>query len=72
MMVYYQTGDQAGAVDLFSQESARANAGIQLRAVNSDIAYGIGAGAEVSGLSTLNLENSIVSDVIYGNTRVWD
>jgi len=74
-VLYYQTGDYAtgaaaaaGATgaDFFDQEASRANAGLQLRAVNKDIFAGIGAGVEVSGLSTLNLENSVVSDTMQG------
>ncbi|QOR62149.1 hypothetical protein ACM66Z_01330 [Sulfurovum sp. ST-21] len=71
-VVYYQTGDYAtapsGAVDadLFDQDGSRADFGLQLRAVNKDVVAGIGAGVEVTGLSTLNLENSIVSDVMQG------
>ena len=60
---YYQTRDSA-ANDLFDQESARANAGLQLRAVNKDIAWGFGAGGEVSGVGTLGLENDVVSGVM--------
>jgi len=60
-VVYYQTND---AADLFDQASSKANAGLQLRAVNKDIAWGIGAGAEVTGVATLGLENDVVSDVM--------
>ena len=64
-VVYYQTAD-AGDASLFDQASSLADAGIQLRAVNKDVFWGIGAGAEVNGLATLNLENSIVSNVMQG------
>jgi len=64
-VVYYQTLD-GGDFSLFEQESSAADAGIQLRAMNADVVAGIGAGVEVSGLATLNLENSIVSDVMQG------
>jgi len=60
-VVYYQTND---AVDLFDQKSSVADFGLQLRAVNKDVFAGIGAGVEVSGLSTLNLENYLVSGVM--------
>ncbi len=63
-VVYYQTTDWADGVDLFDQEGARANAGLQLRAANKDIAWGFGAGGEVSGLATLGLENDVVSNVM--------
>lgn len=71
-VVYYQTGDYATApsgaadADLFDQDGSRASAGLQLRAVNKDVFAGIGAGVELTGLSTLNLENSVVSDVMQG------
>jgi len=74
-VVYYQTGDYATGVaalggatdaDLFDQDGSRADFGLQLRAVNKDVFAGIGAGVEVSGLSTLNLENWMVSDVMQG------
>jgi len=74
-VVYYQTGDYATAAatlggatgaDLFDQDGSRADFGLQLRAVNKDVFAGIGFGGEVSGLSTLNLENWLVSDVMQG------
>jgi hypothetical protein len=74
-VVYYQTGDYATGVaalggatdaDLFDQDGSRADFGLQLRAVNKDVFAGIGAGVEVSGVSTLNLENWMVSDVMQG------
>jgi len=52
-----------GGGSLFDQEQSAADAGIQLRAANNDVIGGIGAGFAVNGLSTLNLENSIVSAV---------
>ncbi len=68
-VVYYQTVENAdflgtGDAGLFNQTSSLANAGIQLRAVNSDLFYGVGAGVEVSGLATLGLENDVVSNVM--------
>lgn len=70
-VVYYQTDDEGFSGDgsensLFSQGSSAADAGIQLRAMNTDVFAGIGAGFEVSGLATLNLENSVVSNVMQG------
>lgn len=76
-VVYYQTDDSShglfdanglqtaasGGGDLFDQEQSAADAGIQLRAANNDVFAGIGAGFTVNGLSTLNLENSVVSGV---------
>ncbi|MDM5271478.1 hypothetical protein PGH07_04745 [Sulfurovum sp. zt1-1] len=71
-VVYYQTTDTFGETSLFDQESSAADAGIQLRATNSDVVAGIGAGFEVSGLSTLNLENWLVSDVMQGTGWAGD
>jgi hypothetical protein len=68
-VVYYQTIG-AGAVDLFDQEGAAADAGIQLKAANNDVFAGIGMGFAVNGLSTLNLENSFVSDGMQGTGNV--
>jgi len=76
-VVYYQTDDSTfgvfdaaganlgtvGGGDLFDQEQSAADAGIQLRATNNDVIAGIGAGFTVNGLSTLNLENYLVSSV---------
>ena len=59
-VIYYQTNDASDA-DLFDQDSSRANAGIQLRAVNANLFNGIGAGVEVTGVSTLGLQEDIVS-----------
>jgi hypothetical protein len=63
-VLYYQTTDWASDVDLFDQDGARANAGVQLRAVNKDLFWGFGAGAEVNGVATLGLENDVVSNVM--------
>ncbi|WP_309499332.1 hypothetical protein [Sulfurovum sp.] len=62
-VVYYQTIGQ-DSNDLFAQESSAADVGLQLKAVNNDVFAGIGAGFTVNGLSTLNLENSVVSGVM--------
>jgi len=64
-VVYYHTTDN-GNYNLFDQESSKADFGLQLRAVNKDVFAGIGAGVEVSGLSTLNLENWLVSNTMQG------
>ncbi|MBD3777501.1 MAG: hypothetical protein IE920_10345, partial [Thiotrichales bacterium] len=67
--VYYQTHDFGG--DLFEQETSAADFGLQLRATNADVVAGIGAGVEVSGLSTLNLENWMVSNVMQSVGNVY-
>ncbi|HSR73971.1 MAG TPA: hypothetical protein VLL31_03940, partial [Sulfurovum sp.] len=79
-VVYYQTSDDGANLsglrfdevtgDLFDQEQSAADAGIQLRATNKDVFAGIGAGFAVNGLSTLNLENTIVSNVPQGTGNV--
>jgi hypothetical protein len=72
-VVYYQTDDAAGGLSglvgggsLFDQDNSGADAGIQLSATNKDVIAGIGAGFTVDGLSTLNLENGVVSNVAQG------
>ncbi len=59
-VLYYQTVDGYGAGDLFAQESSLANAGIQLNALGK-FNYGLSAGAQLTGLGTLGLENDVVS-----------
>jgi hypothetical protein len=63
-VVYGQTDDKHGKNDLFKQASNVADAGLQLRAVNKDLFGGVGAGVEVSGLTTLGLEHAVVSNVM--------
>ncbi|KYJ86114.1 hypothetical protein [Sulfurovum riftiae] len=41
--------------DMFDRRSSAADAGLQLRVSNKDVIAGIGFGAELTGLSTLNL-----------------
>jgi len=62
-VVYYQTTDAFNNGDLFDQDYSIADAGIKLSAVNKDVFWGIGAGVEMNGLATLNLENYLVSGV---------
>ncbi len=63
-VLYYQTQDVWGTKDLLDQDASRANAGLQLRATNSDLIAGIGFGAELNGLGTLGLEEDVVSGVM--------
>jgi len=63
-VVYYQTIDAFSAKDLFAQETSVADAGIRLKAENKSIIGGFGAGVAVNGLATLNLEDSVVSNVM--------
>jgi len=49
-VLYTQTVDAAGNLDLFSDESTYAGWGLQLGATSSDVFAGIGAGVEVSGI----------------------
>jgi hypothetical protein len=51
-VAYTQTVDQSGNGDLFGSESTYTGTGVQLRAVNKDIFGGIGAGVEVSTISS--------------------
>jgi len=67
-VVYYQTNDDWNDKDgsLFDQDNSAADAGLQLRAVNKDVFAGVGMGFEVNALSTLNLENAVVDNVMQG------
>ncbi len=67
--VYYQTMDHenyalgngpvvGNSNDFFDRKSSAADAGLQLRVNNKDVIAGIGFGAEMTGLSTLNLVNA--------------
>ena len=62
-VLYYQTADGFGAKDLFSQESGRANAGLQLNAIGK-FDHGLSVGAQLTGLGTLGLQNSVVSNIM--------
>ena len=44
--------------DFFDRRSSAADAGLQLRVSNKDVIAGVGFGAEMTGLSTLNLVNA--------------
>ncbi len=78
-VLYYQTVDGFGSKDLFAQEAALASAGLQLNAIGK-FDYGLSVGAQVSGLGTLGLQNSVVSNIMQsadGNlnggavTKLW-
>ncbi|RLA77080.1 MAG: hypothetical protein DRG30_01190 [Epsilonproteobacteria bacterium] len=78
-VLYYQTLDKFGAEDLFAQEAALASAGIQLNA-KGNFDHGLSVGAQLSGLGTLGLQNSVVSNIMQsadGNlnggavTKLW-
>ena len=62
-VLYYQTVDGFGNKDLFAQEAALASAGLQLNAVGT-FDYGLSVGAQVTGLGTLGLQNSVVSNIM--------
>ncbi|MCP4414783.1 MAG: hypothetical protein GY808_19670 [Gammaproteobacteria bacterium] len=71
-VVYYQTADGWGNGSLFDQGPASdtsgwatAAAGIQLGAVNKNIGKGFGAGVELSGISSLGLEDNIVYNLAH-------
>ena len=66
-VLYYQT-IEAGSGSLFDQENSGAAAGVQLRAINNDIVGGLGAGFELSGISSLGLEKDIVSYLVQSAT----
>jgi hypothetical protein len=71
-VIFYQSGDRGAEKDLFGQKGSLADFGLQLKAVNKDIFAGIGAGVEVSGLSSLNLENWMVSNTMQGAGEMGD
>ena len=57
MVAYYQTQDNTNVVpnlDLFGTDASANNFGIQLRAVNDDLFWGLGAGFEVTGMATMS------------------
>ncbi len=57
---YYGDGTDTG---LFDQGSSSANAGVSLKAENTDVIGGLGLGVKLVGLGTLGLEESVVSNV---------
>jgi len=70
-VVYYQTADNWGNGSVFDQGPADANtgwaaaaAGIQLGAVNKNLLGPIGAGVELSGISSIGLEKDVVSGLV--------
>ena len=70
-VLYYQTVDGWGRGSLFDQGPgasdsgwAKAAAGLQLFAENKNLFNGIGAGFEVSGLSSLGLEEDVVFGMV--------
>jgi len=70
-VVYYQTEDNWGKGSLFDQGpaddntgTAQAAAGIQLGAVNKNLLGPIGAGFELSGISSVGLERDVVSGLV--------
>jgi len=66
-VVYYQTVE-AGQGSLFEQANAAAAAGIQLGATTKNLIGPIGAGVELSGLSSLRLEKDVVSSLVQSAT----
>jgi len=78
-VVYYQTIDGFGAGSLFDQGpvslvdghgASAANVGLRFGAVNKDLFWGVGVGAELVGLGTLGLEDSLVSGVMQSASSV--
>ncbi len=70
-VIYYQTTDGNGNGSLFDQGPssadsgwAKAAAGVQLGAVNKNLFGAIGAGVELSGLSSLGLQSDVVSGLV--------
>ncbi len=74
-VVYYQTADNWGNGSVFEQGPADENtgwaaaaAGIQLGAVNKNLLGPIGAGVELSGISSVGLEKDVVSGLVQSAT----
>jgi len=65
-VAYMQTIDDQGTGDLFSGSSTYGALGLQLRAMNSDLFYGIGAGAEVSAVKQ---DDSFSNNATGGNAQ---
>ncbi len=66
-LIYYQTADGYRGGSLFDQGPpsltsgwARGAGGIQFSGTNKDVVGGVGAGFELSGISTIGMHNSIV------------
>jgi len=60
--LFYATSDQGQGVDLFDKDGAYADAGIHLN-LTTDLIEGVSAGLSYTALSTLGLENNLVSGV---------
>ncbi|CUV65648.1 conserved exported hypothetical protein [Sulfurovum sp. enrichment culture clone C5] len=61
---YYETSDfywNGPQQNLFNQDSALANVGLQLTATNDNLVGGVGFGVQLNGLGTLGLEEDVVS-----------
>jgi len=65
--LYYETvdSDAAGAPDMFDKDASGADIALQL-GVTADLSEGISAGATFNAVSTLGLENNLVSGVWSG------
>ena len=61
---YYQTTTGYGNSNWLNQPTSAAAAGLQLSAVNKDLGNGIGAGFELSGLSSAGLHNDFVGSMV--------
>ena len=70
--LFYSTAD-AGNVDLFNKNGAIGQAGLDL-GLSADLAEGISAGMSTTAITTLGLENNLVSGVFAGTsvqTQWW-
>jgi len=68
-VVYYQTMD-GGTRDLFNQNGANANAGLQIN-LNGEV-NGLSVGLQGTALSTLGLEGNLVNGVMQGGLASGD
>ena len=67
--VFYGTmdSDTAGAADMFSKEASYADAALHL-GLTADLSGGVSAGVSITAVSTLGLENNLVSNT-WSNTH---
>jgi len=62
-VLYYNTAAVDGGADLFDQDTARANVGVQLN-FNADLKNDFTFGSQVNYLGTLGLEKNVVSNTM--------
>ncbi len=69
--LFYSTSDKTEAIDLFDKAGAIGQASLGL-GITADLTKSVSAGAHLTALSTLGLENQLVSDVWEGTNATDD